>query len=306
MFMEKKNPNIYQRALDIVNNRINPDISQGGSSVPKPLTYDYMPYGYPSKSMQTSVLLEEQEIAFTEIRGAYRAVLTDGLILVTGQTYTVNWDGTEYKCVCSELGQYLFIGNLSITAGVEDTGEPFIYTPANKVFATLDTSPSHTISVTTSMETITPMAEEFLPPTIVTKDEVDGITPHIGANDNWYIGDEDTGKPSRGDTGATGPKGDTGDQGPQGPKGDKGDTGPAGSTGPAGPAGQDGLTTKVRVNGVTYTQADGLITLPNYPTIPTELKNPNALTIKIGSTTVTYDGSAAKTVEIADGSEVSY
>lgn len=31
--MEKKNPNIYQRALDIVNNRINPDISQGGSSV---------------------------------------------------------------------------------------------------------------------------------------------------------------------------------------------------------------------------------------------------------------------------------
>lgn len=40
--------------------------------------------------------------------------------------------------------------------------------------------------------------------------------------------------------------------------------------------------------------------------IPTALKSPNALTIKIGSTTVTYDGSAAKTVEIADGSEVSY
>lgn len=40
--------------------------------------------------------------------------------------------------------------------------------------------------------------------------------------------------------------------------------------------------------------------------IPTALKNPNALTIKIGSTTVTYDGSVAKTVEIADGTEVSY
>ena len=40
--------------------------------------------------------------------------------------------------------------------------------------------------------------------------------------------------------------------------------------------------------------------------IPTALKNPNALTIKIGGTTVTYDGSAAKTVTIADGSEVSY
>ena len=39
---------------------------------------------------------------------------------------------------------------------------------------------------------------------------------------------------------------------------------------------------------------------------PTALKNPNALTIKIGGTTVTYDGSAAKTVTIADGSEVAY
>lgn len=38
----------------------------------------------------------------------------------------------------------------------------------------------------------------------------------------------------------------------------------------------------------------------------TALKNPNALTIKIGGTTITYDGSAAKTVTIADGSEVSY
>ena len=34
--------------------------------------------------------------------------------------------------------------------------------------------------------------------------------------------------------------------------------------------------------------------------------NPNALTIKIGSTIVTYDGSSAQTVEIADGTEVSY
>lgn len=39
---------------------------------------------------------------------------------------------------------------------------------------------------------------------------------------------------------------------------------------------------------------------------PGSVKNPNALTIKIGSTTITYDGSSAQTVEIADGSEVSY
>lgn len=39
---------------------------------------------------------------------------------------------------------------------------------------------------------------------------------------------------------------------------------------------------------------------------PAALKNPNALTIKIGSATVTYDGSVAQSIEIEDGSEVSY
>ena len=40
--------------------------------------------------------------------------------------------------------------------------------------------------------------------------------------------------------------------------------------------------------------------------VPSKLPNPNALTITIGDTTVTYDGSVAKSIEIADGSEVSY
>lgn len=38
----------------------------------------------------------------------------------------------------------------------------------------------------------------------------DGITPHIGDNGNWYLGDTDTGKPSRGEQGL---KGDTGSSG---------------------------------------------------------------------------------------------
>lgn len=49
-----------------------------------------------------------------------------------------------------------------------------------------------------------------------------------------------------------------------------------------------------------------LAKLEDIPAIPTELKNPHALTIKIGSTTVTYDGSTAQTVTIDDGTEVSY
>ncbi len=41
----------------------------------------------------------------------------------------------------------------------------------------------------------------------------DGVTPHIGDNGNWYLGTTDTGKPSRG---ATGAKGDAGAAGPAG------------------------------------------------------------------------------------------
>lgn len=44
-------------------------------------------------------------------------------------------------------------------------------------------------------------------------DGADGITPTIGNNGNWFLGDTDTGKPSRGE------------------KGDKGDTGATGATG---------------------------------------------------------------------------
>ena len=44
-------------------------------------------------------------------------------------------------------------------------------------------------------------------------DGADGITPHIGANGNWYLGDTDTGKPSRGETGAPGPAGADGKDG---------------------------------------------------------------------------------------------
>ena len=47
----------------------------------------------------------------------------------------------------------------------------------------------------------------------------DGITPTIGDNGNWFLGDVDTNKPSRGETG------------PQGEMGPKGDTGATGATG---------------------------------------------------------------------------
>ena len=55
--------------------------------------------------------------------------------------------------------------------------------------------------------------------------------------------------------------------GARGEKGDKGERGEKGEQGIQGVKGTDGLTTQIRVNGSTYSQSNGLITLPDYPTL---------------------------------------
>lgn len=191
-----------------------------------------------------------------------------------------------------------------------------------------------------------------------------GITPTIGQNGNWYLGEEDTGKPSRGAIGAPGKDGTDGKSAYQYAQ-DGGYTGTetefaeklaqeqlVGTTNELTPtqvynAVSAGIPVKVQYTDSTY----GLIsftafnvseslnaivseiiaygngaymlcelfgykssnrwgfnitTLAQKTDIPSSLKNPNALTIKIGSNTVTYDGSTAQTVTIDDGTEVSY
>ena len=137
----------------------------GGGSVPKPLTYDYMPEGYPKKSVQATTLMEEQEVAFASegSAGQYTARLTKALELAVGQTYTVSWDGTEYECVCYAFNSVPVLGNLSILGAGDNTGEPFSYVSTGKSFITLDTAASHTISVKTVGEVIIPIDEKYLP-----------------------------------------------------------------------------------------------------------------------------------------------
>ena len=121
------------------------------------------PEGYPKKSVGTTTPMEEQELAFAPVgMGLYLGRLTEAFELVEGQTYTVNWDGTEYECVCSAFNSILVFGNLSVQGVGDDTGEPFVYVSVGE-FTTLDTSASHTISVKTVGEVITPMASDFLP-----------------------------------------------------------------------------------------------------------------------------------------------
>ena len=55
----------------------------------------------------------------------------------------------------------------------------------------------------------------------------------------------------------------------------------------------------VKVGSTSYAVSNNVISLPAYPTIPTSLKNPNALTIQANGTSLgTYDGSAAKTFNL--------
>lgn len=151
--------------------------SGGGGSVPKPLTFDYMPEGYPTKSVQTTTIMEEQQVAFTLSGVSSMAQITNAFEIVDGQTYTVNWDGTEYECVSIVFNSIPALGNLSIMGAGDDTGEPFLYIyytdQAVGMFATPDTAASHTISVKTTEETVTPMAEEYLPENIATKSDVE-------------------------------------------------------------------------------------------------------------------------------------
>lgn len=92
-----------------------------------------------------------------------------------------------------------------------------------------------------------------------------GITPHIGDNGNWWIGNTDTLKPARGEQGiqglrgerglqgergaqglqgAAGVKGDKGEKGEPGAKGEQGLQGLPGKDGAAGAKGSDGLPGK--------------------------------------------------------------
>lgn len=94
-------------------------------------------------------------------------------------------------------------------------------------------------------ETVQQIVDEYLSknPPSDGADGKDGITPTIGDNGNWYLGDTDTGNPSRGEPGPQGPQGETGpqgEQGPQGPQGEKGDTGPTGADGQPGADGAPG------------------------------------------------------------------
>ena len=139
-------------------------VSGGGGSVPKPLTYDYMPEGYPSKSVEVVTMMEEQKVMFSNAGGGFMATSPVKFYISDGQTYTVVWDGVVYSCVChvNENGKY--IGNPA-AFGAESTGEPFVYLEngSQYMWASYDTATSHTIGVTGPGTVYKTIDKKFLP-----------------------------------------------------------------------------------------------------------------------------------------------
>ena len=100
----------------------------------------------------------------------------------------------------------------------------------------------------------------------------DGITPHIGSNGNWFIGETDTGVSAQGERGEKGDKGDKGDTGEAftysdftaeqlaALKGDKGDTGATGESGADGADGKSAYQIALD-NGFVGSQSEWLASL---------------------------------------------
>lgn len=165
------------------------------------------------------------------------------------------------------------------------------------------------------------------------KDGTNGITPHIGDNGHWYLGENDTGKPSRGATGA---------QGTPGKDGSDATVTAASITGalgykPAAPsdipvvptaaisaniAARHTHANKGVLDGITGQVTEDKVNAPDHTTDlvqygafkiaanqlsqqilsqpPTVLPNPKALTLKVGGATATYDGSSAQEVDFPE------
>ncbi len=151
-------------------------------------------------------------------------------------------------------------------------------------------------------------------------DGSDGITPHIGSNGNWFIGNTDTGKPSRGADGQPGQSGSPGSngsdgvsathswngtvltitsasgtssadlKGTKGDKGDKGDSikGDKGDKGDTGATGQRGTgLLAVTTAPSSYTTAVGGIT-PKYRMAISTIKTQAGVTEVLLGDTIRY------------------
>ena len=141
---------------------VQPDWNQNDSTQP-----DYVknrPF-YTGDPVET-VLVEESTVSFAAGGGVYGGMVTSTFSATVGNTYMVYWDGAAYECTCVDFNGNPAIGNPSIAGAGSDTGEPFLMFVANgsgiEIY-TLDTSASHTLSISRFVLEVVKIDEKYLP-----------------------------------------------------------------------------------------------------------------------------------------------
>lgn len=117
-----------------------------------------------------TILVEESTVPFNEGgNGLYGAQVRSTFVPTVGEAYKVSWDGTVYECTCVEFNGNIVIGNLSIGGSDSDTGEPFIMVVSEPRIniITVDTSDSHTVSISGFVQEVVKIDRKYLPKTAI-------------------------------------------------------------------------------------------------------------------------------------------
>lgn len=134
----------------------------------------HLPEGYPYA--ESTVFLSETTPVFSADMGGFIIMSgVDASMFTDGQTYTVNWNGTNYETkalLSSDNGMNaIILGDMGATQGVPTTGEPFVVMILDAaaqaamgiaaVVIPIDGSASVTLSI--AGEAVAKIADKYLP-----------------------------------------------------------------------------------------------------------------------------------------------
>lgn len=241
----------------------------------------------PSEDMHEQIL----ELVQNEAACFYELELFNGIVDEGAYVYSLRFIHSDGRVLNTENGQFTIVGRLDATGSVIEHTQPDIITQLLNAQSALEARIVNLENGATGE--VTQAFVEAADASVLAEAKAYAETqpgpqgpqgPQGPAGPQGPKGDTGDAGPAGAD-GAQGPQGEIGPMGPQGPKGDtgatgavgpqgpKGDTGAQGPIGPMGPVGADGadgadgLTTAVQVNGITYQQSAGVVTLPDYPTV---------------------------------------
>ena len=123
------------------------------------------------KGIYNETILPATDIVFEENWGSFEYDTETNYTLINGETYLINFDGTEYNCVAYEFnnGEFVFyvLGNLYLGDMSDiNTGEPFCIFIDNgylECCISYDESTTLSIEISGNVQIIHKIPEEYLP-----------------------------------------------------------------------------------------------------------------------------------------------